>query len=275
MYTGVPGYRRGMKRWAFIGIMLLTASIARADNEPPFDEGYVCHDERSIATSAANRAARPPSDAAAVAHVERARRDLDGATKGRAQYKRWLDEAVAELKNVRAARTADIARRDTSARKLAECVEGERRNYAARAAVQAAEEERKANDKRVEIDRIERLMGSVPTVRLALSALVCLTKNDRTDALRAIADEKKYARIGGVQNNTKIYGLQQEVRAADQRTAFFLGELRKRKVTAIKCGDPTVRQIATCIRAAADEAPCLAAEVAEPLQAVRVIELDW
>jgi hypothetical protein len=78
-----------------------------------------------------------------VARVERARADLAGATKGRDQFKRWLDEAIADLEAVRSAWRADVAKRDATAKALADCVDKERSAYLARAAAKRAEEQRR------------------------------------------------------------------------------------------------------------------------------------
>lgn len=259
---------------------MLTVSIVRADvaDAPPFNEEYVCRNERTNARIAADRVTGTPApdQAAMSAHVEKQCRELASATKGRKgreACQRWRDQAVAEAENMRAARKANIATRDASAKTMADCVDKERQAHRARVDARIAEEERKAAEEADKRDRIEKLMNSAPTVRRALSALTCVAKGDRTAALRAIADEKKYARIGGVQNLSKTYDLQQEVAAADRRTAWLSGELRKRKTTAIKCGDPTVKQIATCISLAVEDDRCLVDEVAGALQVSRAFEL--
>ena len=174
---------------------------------------------------------------------------------------------------MRAARKAAISRRDATAAALAACIERERGAYLERDTARRGEDERKAAAGAAERERVERLMNSAPMVRLALSAMVCVTNSERADALRAIADEKKYSRIGGVQNNSKIYDLQQQVRQSDQQTALLVGDLKKRKTTAIKCADPTVKQIVACLHAAAEDAPCLVDSVAGPLEVTRAIEL--
>jgi hypothetical protein len=277
MYAGVPGYRRGMKLIPAAGVLLLMLSVASADSpsNPAFDERDVCLNERGRANGAADQVRAPRSEAWALAGVERARRDLAAATndRARAQYKRRLDEAVAQLESVRAATIADIAKRDETARQLSECVERERRAFLEEAAARSAEAERKANEQRAQRERIEKLMSSKPTVQLVLSAMVCVAKNDRASALRAIADEKKYARIGGVQDNAKIYELQQAVRESDQRAASLGRELKQRKSTAIKCGDPKVTQLATCITRPIEDGPCLVDDIAGPLQVVQAFEL--
>lgn len=258
---------------AVAAALISAMSVARAEDaaDLPFDEQYVCRNERSSAHAAA-QVTPAPNDAAAVAGVERARRDLARATKGRDKYKQWLDEAVAQLEAVRAAWRTSIARRDASARTLAECIDAERSAYLARAAAKQAEKQRRAEEETAKRERVEKLMSSKPVVQLALSALVCVTNNERAGALRAIADEKKYARLGGVQNNTKIYELQQSIRESDQRVARFSRELKTRNASATRCSDPKVRQVATCITAAIEDGPCLVDDVKGPLQVVRVIE---
>lgn len=285
VYADVPtelGYRRGMAKTTVAAMaLMLTAAAAHADGAEAFDEKNVCRPERSNATVYVV----PPLDEVAIsAKVEADCRHLSSAKKSlkaSEACQRWRNEAAASIEHNRAARKSAIALRDANAKKLAECVDRERRAHDERAVARKAEEDtRKADEERkiaeatAKRERIEALLSSKPTVRLALSAMICVSKTERTAALRAIADEKKYARIGGVQNMSKIYDLQMEVRAADRHAAWLGGEMKKRKVTAIKCGDSTVKQIAACIRGAADDARCLVDEIAGPLLVVGQVELE-
>jgi hypothetical protein len=69
----------------------------------------------------------------------------------------------------------------------------------------------------------------------------------RRDCLRSIADEKKYARLGGVQNNLKLYRERQCVRRMDAMLSPSRGYIVDGKqVVPASCNNPDVKRVLAC-----------------------------
>lgn len=86
--------------------------------------------------------------------------------------------------------------------------------------------------------------------RLALSAELCMVKQDRAKALSELARERKYSRLGGVVRIKTVADLQDAVRAADDRETKAKEQLHLEKFTAVPCSDKTVITFYQCLIAA-------------------------
>lgn len=83
--------------------------------------------------------------------------------------------------------------------------------------------------------------------RLAWSANLCGALDMKAKQIAGIAQEKKYARYGGVVDATKIKGFQDWIRAADIRTERSKAALKQLKVKPLSCKDAKVAAIGNCI----------------------------
>ena len=81
-------------------------------------------------------------------------------------------------------------------------------------------------------------------VRLMLSARLCAGQERRKRAMAEIAQEKKYARIGGALNLSKLRELQDEVRTADIIVAQSNLGLKQEKAKPLSCAQEAVQQAA-------------------------------
>jgi hypothetical protein len=251
--------------------LVLLPTVARADDV--FDERQVCTSKRVDADGLARAVAEGPiNNKFRVERVEQARRDLAAAKKWRDKYKRELDEAVADLEAARAQWRQVALKRDEAAKALGECVVRERAEFDARVEARrvAAQEKADAESKRRE--RVVALVSDRPTMQVALSAMICVETVERAAALREIAAEKKYARVGGVQNNSKLYELQRQVRSHDERKLEWQKGLKVRKLKALGCALATVRPVVECILQPVDAPSCAESPTMDPFDLAKLIE---
>ncbi len=123
-----------------------------------------------------------------------------------------------------------------------------------------AENERAASDEAVRRDP--------KAMAVVFGAIFCHTKQARVSALNEIAQEKKYARIGGMVNKAKLYALQQVVRWADETDTQEGIDLKSFKgVKPASCASAGVRDVLRCLgegeQCAGDEQRHLASFVPE------------
>jgi hypothetical protein len=136
---------------------------------------------------------------------------------------------------------AEAARREGQ-RKAAE--DRRRAEEDQRRAEEAAEEEAK----RAFYAEREALRKDPAAHVLMASAALCFFADARKHNLAQIAQEKKYAQLGGVFDKVKMYELQNNVRRSDEGTVAAKKLLGKRKAKA--CTDKEVRLLDDCYRAA-------------------------
>lgn len=106
------------------------------------------------------------------------------------------------------------------------------------------------------------------------SSIVCFARARRAEAFAEIAKEKKYAAIGGIENQTKLYGLQQQIRARDEQ----LEKLGSKDV--LPCTSPVPKAYVACYyerkpleeAGKEDEAPCVTNSAAADV--LRYMRLD-
>jgi hypothetical protein len=82
-----------------------------------------------------------------------------------------------------------------------------------------------------------------------LSGLLCYERAVRADALKEIRTEKRYSEIAGVQDNAKLYALQQRVREMDEGIAETTRLLASKGWKALSCAGRRVRLVVACIAA--------------------------
>lgn len=261
---------------------VLSPALVHADPNG-FDESRVCREERSAAAQAARTPVPArPDDVEATARVERARSDLARAKdkQSRTVAKITLDDAIVHLENVRAEWRRKASSRELTAAALKECVARERGAFDTRAEADRAEAQRRAEESQRQADketkereRIKSLMGHRPTLQVAISAKLCVDAGGRATALREIAAEKKYARIGGVQNMSKLYELQQDVRDYDERKVVWQRTLKQLKLKALGCKASDVKPLAVCIQQATEEPACGLPPLDEQIEAATILEM--
>jgi hypothetical protein len=86
-------------------------------------------------------------------------------------------------------------------------------------------------------------------VRPILSALICYQRAARTVALDEMRTEKRYSELGGVQNNVKLYALQQRVREMDEGIAESKRLLASKRWKALPCVERRVKMVVACLEA--------------------------
>jgi len=162
---------------------------------------------------------------------------------------------------------------DTWKTSLKTCVDRQRQRAQQEARVQAAAEERKtaqakdaeqarARGVEAEATRAEREQESAerrkadiakqhdPKVMSTLaSAQLCSAIDDRTEALKSIAEERRYAKQAGVANLTSLESFKNDLREADQTIANNRAVMKKQKWTALSCKEPLVVSIKDCLEA--------------------------
>jgi hypothetical protein len=85
-------------------------------------------------------------------------------------------------------------------------------------------------------------------VRATWSSWLCYGKAARDAAMAAIAKEKKYSRIGGVVNLSRLSQLQDDVRAADEKIDQARAGLRQAHAKPFPCSHPGVAAFVECAR---------------------------
>jgi len=91
------------------------------------------------------------------------------------------------------------------------------------------------------------LLKSKQSHQVAWSAYVCGWQMQRAAALKEIATEHKYARIGGAVDLRAIHDLQDSVRECDEAIESGRDELRALKVALLPCSTKPVRRIGLCV----------------------------
>jgi hypothetical protein len=118
-----------------------------------------------------------------------------------------------------------------------------------REAAYQRQREARATEKAAEEARAEATRKDRKAMAAIFGAQFCLYAQIRRDALKEIAAEKKYARIGGVESRTKLYNLQQKIRWADEHEADERADMRRtfRGMTPLPCSRIEVLKILACV----------------------------
>lgn len=126
--------------------------------------------------------------------------------------------------------------------KLLDC---EARAEAQQAQDEAAKKERDAEE--VALDKIRR---NAKAMSMIYGAGFCLIAEDRAAALKEIATQRKYSRIGGVVNLRSLSALQDTVRRLDELEAADRKTLREDfpKLKPLACTDAAVKALVFCKR---------------------------
>ena len=104
------------------------------------------------------------------------------------------------------------------------------------------EEKKQAAEEKTAL--LKAFLENPKAVRLMLSARLCAGQERRKRAMVEIAQEKKYARIGGALNLSKLRELQDEVRTADTIVAQSNLGLKQEKAKPLSCAQEDVQQAA-------------------------------
>lgn len=86
------------------------------------------------------------------------------------------------------------------------------------------------------------------TLRVAMSATICEYQQLRREDLTLIAEERRYAKIGGVIDMQRIHDLQDNIRSYDSVIDMFNRGLKARRLKAMSCKISDVASAASCIR---------------------------
>ena len=259
-----------------IALLTVLTSLAYAED---FDEKAVCKRERRTLDEATRNAsynqrsadALTPKIATARAQIAAARTatEREGMTA-------YVDMLIGQQRQFLADHDVTSAQAAAAQTATAACLTSERTAYDAAQQreteiVRAAAESAHA----AELHEHDIMMNHTFT-RTAYSVLVCIDDASRHDALDEIAQEKKYAQLGGVQSNAKLYELQTQIRQIDLDKARHLQELKQLiKQPAIGCQDAIVKAVATCVltrdESDAVDPPCIEGKLAGPVEATLII----
>ncbi len=98
--------------------------------------------------------------------------------------------------------------------------------------------------------RLDRLRRNPKAMAAVMGAELCMADAERRDALTEIAKEKKYSKLGGVENRVVLYALQRRVRRADEFLANLRAGYRKapnlRSVKPYACKHDAVQILILC-----------------------------
>ena len=86
-----------------------------------------------------------------------------------------------------------------------------------------------------------------PPDPIVLSGALCYYQGQRVRGLHEIAEQRKYAKIGGAINYTAIWQAQMFIRRQDKRIAAVRAEMRASKVRPLPCNKGEVYNLANCI----------------------------
>ena len=189
-----------------------------------------CDDQEANARSilqAASIVSNPEIRARKQHQAEDAMKD---AARCRAELKAQQERDLEQSRATNAAQKAEEERQRERARQQA-AREAEARRIAD-AARAAAEEHQRA------------LLADPDNMFLLRGAALCVDGEIRRRALGEIAAEKKYARIGGIIDNQKIYALEQRVRWADESEADNKKSFAGQRIA--PCSQPKVQLITAC-----------------------------
>lgn len=137
--------------------------------------------------------------------------------------------------------------RDRAADAHRECI---RKAQEARKEVEYERRRAERSDREAEKERrAEATRKDRKAMAAIFGAQFCLYGQVRRDAMKEIAAEKKYARIGGVESRTKLYNLQQKIRWADEHEADERADMRRtfRGMTPLPCSRIEVLKILACV----------------------------
>jgi hypothetical protein len=114
-----------------------------------------------------------------------------------------------------------------------------------------AEEEARRIAERKEAEERASRDGAMRKDRKAMATIFgaqfCLLDGMRKTFLDEIAKEKKYARIGGVESRTRLYALQQQIRAVDELVAKERKTLREYPgLVPVTCKSLDVKAVLAC-----------------------------
>jgi hypothetical protein len=254
-----------------VGLLCGAASIAAGQNSERangFDEKGVCQAERGRVrkpTDAASRLADELSSTEALAsstrtmttHFQAVLRDPKSSEDDRAQARLAIKRLEQDLSSY----TSDLARlkeehhravaAKEEATKLAdECVYKARTDYD-----RQADAERDAQERQLAADEAHNrdIMSSPKNVRGGLSGLICIADMVRSQALKEIKTEKRYARVAGVQDNSKLYELQTTVRSADEAKTKYRSQLKALKLRPLGCKSAVAKTVAACVLTSDEE----------------------
>lgn len=82
--------------------------------------------------------------------------------------------------------------------------------------------------------------------RLIFSARICLGENTRDYALSKIAEEKKYSKVAGSVNLSRLEDLKNDLMDADKDIADFKALVRQMKTRPLGCKEPTLTAVIEC-----------------------------
>jgi len=141
------------------------------------------------------------------------------------------------------------------------CLNNARRDYDVRERAyqdrlrREKEEDRRAEETRRRSDeaiaavnaQVEKMSRDATEMHVAYSAQLCIYRRERQDTFREIAQQKKYARIGGVENVNDLYTLQQDIREKDEKISGLLADMAQKHFKALPCSSSKVAALLACM----------------------------
>lgn len=212
-----------MRRAVVVAVMLW-GRAAWASPDP-------CPSERGALNQSAQRS-RNPFDTGARNAYDSARSALSSCE----QAAKARDRELAKAKRKADREAAEAERIEKGNREAAERAERERTDAAEAARAQAEED---AATAAIKADK--KKMSAI------FGAGFCLLRSTRRNALQEIATQRKYSRIGGVQNNVALMQLQNILRKVDELEAKDRADLKGfRGVAPMSCKVPIVIALMFC-----------------------------
>lgn len=225
-----------MRAVGVVVMVVVMLALPQRGHAESFDPLSVCHDERQTADSS-----KVP-DAANTAAIDRLIREAENGLKhARSEQERLQQRAI--LKELQAQR-AEVVKDHELAR---------RRQDADAAILESCISKAEAEDR-----VLQARLASPANRQRAVSSAVCLLDDYRSAMLKEIATEKRYSKIGGVQNNLKLLQLQNRIRTIDEYANTLRRSAKSWKVTLLKCNAKYVQPIIAC---ALNAGPCRPQEV--------------
>ncbi len=109
-----------------------------------------------------------------------------------------------------------------------------------------AEDSEQLKADRARLAQVEAVRQSPRLMSVAFGAAICAARQVRSASIAEIAKEKKYARIGGYENKSKLYELQRRIRWADEQEAAERAAAKGAHIAPFPCTNGEVKTAIAC-----------------------------
>jgi hypothetical protein len=214
-------------------------------------------DAKRLADEISSNESLASSTRTMVAHFQAVLRDPKSTEDDRAQARfaikrleQDLSSYASDLSRLKEEHARAVVAKDEATKTATECVQKARAEHERQAAA-----EKEAQQRELEADEAhnQEIMSNPQNVRGGLSGLICIADMVRAQALKEIKTEKRYARVAGVQDNSKLYDLQATVRSADEAKAHYRKKLKALNLKPFSCKTSVAKSVAACVLTSDEE----------------------